>query len=300
MIETTRMDLAELSQVIERSGGRSGALEYAEALLQKISRLEATGGYGQLFKQLSSSREQGDFRGRVLEVNFADLFQRNGQHLVYGARQGMTGDIDFLWRVDGLEVFIEMKLLRQDKASLDAMNLQLEAGGVYASHVTDDTRDIGRMQLDLISKAGTTKFNPQPQAGWINLVAIDVTELQLGMVDVADCVLAAAGNREVQHFYPDSPYTRPNVVGFFEKPAEATLTEEQRNWLTAMHRPNSAAPHPRDYLHGALFLFRHPKDTAALSYELNAVLVWNRLLVAHEKAVRIYEAMRPFLPYKPG
>src|ERR1700683_3710202 len=115
------MEIAELRNIIENSGGRGGALEHADALLKKINRLEAPTGYEQLLKQLHRSREQGDFRGRALEVNFADQFHRNGQELIYGARQGMAGDIDFLWRLANLEVFIEMKLLRQGKESPDGV-----------------------------------------------------------------------------------------------------------------------------------------------------------------------------------
>jgi len=38
-------------------------------------------------------------------------------------------------------------------------------------------------------------------------------------------------------------------------------------------------PHPRDYIHGVLFLFRRPKETAALSYQLRSVIIWNRVLM---------------------
>jgi len=289
--------LNELEQIIRNSGGASTAVEYAARLLEKIHRLEATGRYEQLFQQLRSCREQGDLRGRVLEINFADQFLRNNQKLGYGVQQGMSGDIDFLWCVSGMELYIEMKLLRQDKETRDAMNAQIEAGGVFSTLISDDTRDIARMQLDLIGKATTRKFNPKPQASWINLVGMDVAELQLGMVDSADCVLAAAGNNEVRRFYPHGFFNRPDVIGLFERPVEAHLTQAQKNWVSAVHRVPSRSPHPRDYIHGALFLFREPKDTAALSYGLSTVAVWNSALIMREQVTSIWDVMKQFVPF---
>lgn len=42
---TDRMRLAELQEIIQAAGGKYWALGYAEALLEKINRLEAVGGY---------------------------------------------------------------------------------------------------------------------------------------------------------------------------------------------------------------------------------------------------------------
>jgi len=63
------MKLDELQQTIAQSGGGPFAAEYAERLLRKIQRLDATGRCRELVAQLRSAREAGDFRGRVLEVN---------------------------------------------------------------------------------------------------------------------------------------------------------------------------------------------------------------------------------------
>ena len=91
------MQLDELNMIIEGAGGKRFALEYAEGLLEKISRIESANGYGELMAQLRSAKEQGDFRGRVLEVNFANLFVEKGIKLQYGAKQGMSGDVEFCW-----------------------------------------------------------------------------------------------------------------------------------------------------------------------------------------------------------
>jgi hypothetical protein len=116
-----------------------------------------------------------------LEVNFAHLFVIG---LQYGAKQGMSGDIDFCWLVNGHQVFIEMKLLGQHKQTKDEINRQLEAAGKFEICNSDDTKDVARIQRDIFEKSSTKKFNPKPQPTWINLVAVDVSELQLGTVDI--------------------------------------------------------------------------------------------------------------------
>lgn len=220
---------AELQTIIQAAGGGCWALDYAGALLKKITRLEAVRGYATLFKQLRSAKDSGDFRGRILEVNFADLFVRNGLTLQYGAKQGMSGDVDFCWCVLGRKVFIEMKLLGQDEKTKKSEKAQLEARNFCATLISDDTRDIGRIQRDIFQKSTSTKFKPTPDSNWINLVAVDVSELQLGTIDFGDCLLAVGGNQyAAQH---SSPYfQRASVVGVFE-PADKQLTAEEADWV---------------------------------------------------------------------
>ncbi|MGH8605930.1 MAG: hypothetical protein ACREX9_00425 [Gammaproteobacteria bacterium] len=188
------MQLDQLNAIIRASGGQGFALEYAGALLDKISRLETAKRYVSLMTQLRAAREQGDLRGRVLEVNFAHVFAENGTELEYGAKQGMAGDVDFCWNLSGHRVFIEMKLLGEDKRTKESVKQQLQETGFSSTFITDDTWDVARIQRDIFAKSSTKKFNPRPDAAWVNLVAVDVSELQLGTVDVGDCLLAAVGN----------------------------------------------------------------------------------------------------------
>lgn len=292
------MTLKELEKAVRAAGGGPTALAYAQALLDKLNRLEASGRFKALLAQLRSSREPGDFRGRVLEVNFSDAFLRRGITLIYGARQGGTGDIDFLWKVADVEVFIEMKLLGQDRATRDAINADLASSGVSEFGIADDTRDVGRIQLDLIQKATTRKFNPKPSLNTVNLVAIDVAELQLGSVDLCDCVLAAGGNSVASLYFPEV-FLRERVIGVFERP-EHLLSAPQQAWIDRVHRLPQSAPHPRDYIHGALFLFRRPKETAALSYDLTGVIVWNPALITRPTAASIASALNEVIPTSRG
>jgi hypothetical protein len=290
------MNIEEVRTAISAAGGRENALAYAEALLEKLNRLEATGSYRALFRQLLASHEPGDFRGRVLEVNFADLFVRSGEELTYGARQaGTTGDVDFRWNVVDHEIFIEMKLLGQDRAGRDDMAAQLASKGFGRAVITDDTRDVGRIQLDLIQKSSARKFNPKPSENSINLVALDVAELQLGTVDLCDCLLAAGGN-PIASRHCDPLTLRPNVVGLFEAADLQQLGEPQRTWVNNVHRVAPGEAHPREYIHGALFLFREPTETAALSYDLSQVLVWNPSLMDETRARPIVAALQRVLP----
>src|ERR1700730_2119958 len=157
------MQLDELTRIIQAAGGGPNAIGYAECLLTKLNRLEATNHYGALIAQLRAAREQGDFRGRVLEVNFADLFVEKGLDLEYGVKQGMKGDVDFCWSVAGHKVFVEMKLLGQDKATRDSIRQQLDCAGVSSTFITEDTRDVARIQLDIVQKSSSRKFNPKPE-----------------------------------------------------------------------------------------------------------------------------------------
>lgn len=289
------MQLDTLKQIIRSSGGGNNAIDYAVALLEKINRVESSTQYSVLLGQLLGAREQGDFRGRVLELNFVDCFLRKGIALEYGAKQGMPGDIDFGWHVEGHKVSIELKLLGQDKSTSDSINVQIEETGASATFLGNDTRDVARLQLNLIQKATTRKFNPKPSAISINLVGVEVTELQLGTVDICDCLLAAGGNSLAAR-HCDPACLRDSVVGAFEVIAPENLSTSQKDWIAGIQKLPEGAPHPRDYIHGALFLFREPQERAALSYELRAALVWNSALVATDVAKRIYGALHAVIP----
>jgi hypothetical protein len=291
------VQLNELKAIVQAAGGGCNALEYAEPLLKKINRLEGAGGYETLLAQLQAAKEEGDFRGRVLEVNFANLFVEAGTQLQYGAKQGMLGDVDFCWCVGEYQIFIEMKLLGQDKKSKEAINQQLTDTGFYRMCVLDDTYDIARIQRDIFEKSSIKKFNPLARPNWINIVAVDVSELQLGTVDIGDCLLAAVGN-EITAKYCHPICLRPAVVGVFESAGKA-LSPDQVEWVKYFHKfSNSGNSHPRDYIHGILFLFRHPEARAALNYDLSAEIAWNAELMNESCAKSIFGSLRKIVPAK--
>lgn len=294
------MTLDELIAIIQAAGGAENALAYAKELLIKINRIGTERSCAPLLNQIRFAREEGDFRGRVLEVNFADCFLRKGIILNNAVKQGMKGDIDFCWKLDAHAVYIELKLIGQDRKTRDEINAQLERRGASSIVVNNvdgkgDTVDVARLQADLIQKASTRKFNPTVGVGIINIVAVDVSELQLGTVDLCDCLLAAGGNSLASRYYKDV-CLREAVVGAFETIAPNQLKQSQTEWLKTVQKLPEGAPHPKTYIHGALFLFREPRERAALSYDLCGAMVWNHALIAVAAANQICSALHDVIP----
>jgi hypothetical protein len=286
------MTLQELEQIITRCGGQEHARAFAAPLLARVRVLEARGTYAPLLEPIRTARDQADLRGRLLEVNLAHQFERAEVHPAIGAKQSGTGDIDFRFAAADYQIFLETKLLRQDIATTTRINSQLAASNVFGVARRDDTRDVARLQWDLVGKANLRKFDATPKANWINFVGIDVSELQLGTVDVGDCLLAAGGNSVVAAHCRD--WIRPNVVGVFER--LPSMTPAQVTWAKELDRVVGSAVHPREYIHGAVFLFRRPKDTATLVYEVTTAIVWNPALVTRAMASDLEPIIHRIVP----
>jgi integrase len=283
--------LSELQRIIVQCGGQDYAREYAAPLLERIQVLEARRSYRAMLEPLRSAHDQADLRGRLLEVNLAYQFEAAGITPNIAAKQGGTGDIDFQFNIGPHALFVESKLLRQDDATAAQINAQLNTAGTYSVVRDSDS--------DLIQKANTKKFKARPDANWVNLVAVDVSETQLGTVDTYDCVLAAAGNAAVAALCAEgvtANFLRRNeVIGVFEESA-LTVTAGQKEWAAAIDQLVTWEAHPRDYLHGALFLFRYPTDTAALVYDLRSVVVWNSRLIDRPVANEVEPVLYRIFP----
>jgi hypothetical protein len=286
----TGMKIEELNAIIQKSGGGCLTLDYSKELLEKINRADSS-----ILKQFCRCQNQGDFRGRVLEINFADLFIQNKIKLEYAVKQEGTGDVDFSWNLLENKIFIEMKLLGQSMSIISFIKMQISKWKFFCESISVDTNDIDRIQKDILGKSLTNKFNPKPQPNWINLVAIDISELQLGAVDFADCVLATLGNNGLK-----AAEKRPDVVGVFENcdiisPNQRAWNEKLNAKLTVLNGPSSI--HPRDYIHGVIFLFRKPRERAVLSYKLEHYLIFNPNLIQPVEARIINEAFSRIIPW---
>lgn len=145
-----------------------------------------------------------------------------------------------------------MKLLGQATAINELMT-----SGVSICHVADDTKDIMRLQYTIIEKATLKKFQCPPIQNAVNLIAIDVSELQLGNVDVGDCVLATLGSTKTKGYFGKA-YERDSVLGLFELCSKTSQFE----WAKIINIKLKEEPHPRCYIHGVIFLFREPKELA--------------------------------------
>ena len=287
------MNLAQLQAIIKHAGGASLALDYASDLLVKVNRVAAHQVPANYLKQFAQSREAGDLRGRLLEINLIDYFSAKNVPLQYEVKQGsVSGDVDLLWQTNGVNVYIEVKLLGQDQVTKQKINEQLQAYGVSASSIEDDTYDVMRLQYTIIDKATLKKFEYPPVKNNINLIAIDVSELQLGAVDAADCVLATLGTEEVvKHF--GLSCSRSHVVGLFETASKS----EQHDWMSLLETKIATNPHPRDYIHGVIFLFREPKELAALSYDLKGCIAWNTRLINGQLIKKINADFHKIIPF---
>ena len=276
------MELSELQKIIKNSGGQCHALAYAEIILPKINKLENSGKYEPILKQFRTAKNEGDLRGRLLEINFANLFLDKNINLLCCEKQDKrAGDVDFCWEIDNQKIYMELKLLQQDQTTKESIKSQLDNTQTYAISRLDNTNDILRIQYDLIQKASLTKFSQTPQKNWINLIAIDVAELQLGGIDIYDCILATRGNTAFSGKESGQFYQRNEVVGIFEELQENQINIDQKNWINQIQKKLKGSPHPQSYIHGALFLFREPKESAALAYDLTSLLVWNENLISH-------------------
>lgn len=293
------MTLRELNEIITRCGGKDHARTYAAPLLARVRLLEARGTYGLLLNPIRTAGDQADLRGRLLEINLAYQFEHAGVTPDIASKQGGTGDIDFRFDVGQYEIFLETKLLQQERATTARMNAQLAATSTYAIARNTDLEDVFRIQRDLIEKATTKKFGTKPKSNWINLVGVDVSELQLGTVDIFDCIIAAAGSSAVAAVCRDPVRAaflfRSNVIGVFEA-RSSSMNPEQVKWTTSVDRLVKSDVHPQDYIHGAVFLFREPNDTAALVYELTAAVVWNSMLVKKAVAREVEPIIHQIVP----
>ncbi len=292
----TSVTLEAVRAAIESAGGSATALEDAEAFYGKAIRVASEPSAKPMLDQLLQTRDAGDFRGRALEVNVAACFVHGGLRVEYGVKQcGCSGDIDLLFRAGDRRVYLELKHLGQDQQTRSRISEQIKDTNGYCVRFDDDLGDVVRLQRDIIDKASTRKFNPTPAPDVINLVGIDVSELQLATIDLGDCLLAAGGNRLVAS-HCHSSCLREGVVGVFEDVVTAQCSPAQLRWIAECHRVPAGAQYPRDYLHGAVFLFRDRPDTAALSYELRSVIVWNSRLVPAKVASTIGAELYRVIP----
>jgi hypothetical protein len=116
-----------------------------------------------------------------------------------------------------------------------------------------------------------TKFLTMHQDA-INLVAVDISSIILGMFDFDDCKLVTLGDPSV------SEVNRRGVFGLFEEP--------KPEYPACIQSFAQSFAHIRKTLHGVLFLFRKPK-TELFNYSIERFLGWNPSLIKEETAREI-------------
>jgi hypothetical protein len=275
------MTLQELEAVLERPAIRDKAANWdadsAGRFLARVDLLNANG-LGQVVERFARSGDLGNVQGSLFEINFAAAFLESAQKLAPDVRQdNMRKDVDFRWEAAGHSLFFELKRIGEHEG--DRARLQRQIAGVpepdpepgeeaKAKRVLES--DIGRAQQDIISKA--QKFTAPLQANAVNIVVVDVCELISHMMDVYDCMLVTGGPPLASQHYP-VPFE--SVVGLFEEFDVGALGDKRRKWFDAFHQVEERQPHPREVVHGVLFLFRDPRGKPNLSFGLSGYLGWN-------------------------
>ena len=151
----------------------------------------------------------------------------------------------------------------------------------------DERKDIIRLQSNILSKVQdkdgipTKFFTVTP--GIFNIVAVDITELILGVADRNDCILAAYGD-----LYVEEPCRR-NILGLFHKP--------KQNYPDNILELSKRFSHFRRTIHAILFFVRHSLS-GPLDFELKYFLIPNIDLVSDSVAKLLdKELLRALKPW---
>jgi len=249
-------------------------------LAEKLDVLEATGRYAPLLASLFRANDPANIQSLLLEAVFAHQFEAAGLPLRYEVKQRTDNDtsIDFCFAmVSGKSVFIEMRLVRQRQHRTEDIAAQLTEVGSYAVAMDgeQDRDESLRLQNIILSKAQDDegrfiKFDAEDGQGY-NLIAVEVSELHLGMIDLADCRLVTYGDPAV------GDMERRGIFGLFQEADVSYPGDMQR--LSAKFKPF------RDTIHGVLFLWKQPPGPA--DFELNCALICNQSILAKDEAEAI-------------
>jgi hypothetical protein len=282
-----------LIDAIRNSGGAQGALDEVDELWVRVDYLQKTGRYGALISQVAVTNDRSNFLALTLEINFAYQFESSGRKLQYEVSQDaqQNSTIDFL-RISpgGEQVFLELRLIQQSQDIADSIAGQIENTEHYkiALNAKDDHDAIVRIQRNVLSKVEDKKGNPikflSASKNAINIVAVDIADCMLGMMDIHDCMLACQGDSGVEE-----PYRR-GVFGLFQ--------QDMPNYPQRIHDLSNKYAHIRGTIHGILFLDR--VGVKILTYRLCHYLVWNPALIDEPTARGILADVSTAIPAHPS
>jgi hypothetical protein len=120
--------------VIIRCGWDGAWPEQLGGLLSKLRLLESKGRYARLLANLTSANNKDNLLALVLEATVAFQFESAGIELDYEVAQGTkgAGSIAFRWAsATGSTVFMEVRLLQQDKPTADSIESQLHVWNAW-------------------------------------------------------------------------------------------------------------------------------------------------------------------------
>lgn len=255
-------------------------------LVEKLELLQKAGHYPRLLSDLLAANDRANLRSLVLEATFAFHFQSAGMPLQYEVRRRPDDEtsVDFLRRTEwGKELCIEMRLVQQRQALTTLFEEQLRKSDYFGTILdgADDRAETLRLQRLVLEKAVNPrgqliKFSPG-DTNTYNVIAIEVSELHLGMIDDLDCVLVAHGDPAV----PD--HVRRGLFGLFQESRPEYPDHIQQ--VAARFAPF------RDAVHAVLFLRQVP-PAHPINYRLEYILISNQRLVTRAEADQIAREFR--------
>ena len=191
-------------------------------MLKKLNYLKKVNRYRRLLQNILSANDKSNFLASVFESTIAFQFESTGLSLEYEVKQDTTDNssIDFARQMDsGKSIYIEARLLQQDYATNQSIENQLDSNNFYKilKNGNDDHDSIVRLQNVIISKIQRKDGTPfkflRVDENTVNLVAIEASQLMLGMIDLNDCFLSTHGDPYVKEVY------RRGIFGLFQKPS---------------------------------------------------------------------------------
>jgi len=247
-------------------------------LTKKLEYLDKTGRYSLLLKDFFKCNDINNFKSIVVEATFAYSFEVVNIPLYYEIAQSNdhNSSVDFLLKSqNGKKIFFEIRVNQQQKQRQDEIASQLKLKNMYSVSMngTDEQKEIIRLQSNILSKVQDKNGNPikffTTEPGVFNIVAVEITEMILGVVDKNDCMLTSYGD-----LYVEERFQR-TIFGLFQKP--------EQHYPDHIMEMSKHFSHFRKTVHGILFLVRH-SISGPLDFDLRYHLIPNIVLVSESEA----------------
>jgi hypothetical protein len=283
-----------LDDVLTRFGMQTSAWsDTIRSFSGKLEILSETNNYSKLLRALFASKDLSEFNSYVFEVLFAYDFQSKGQSLKYEVVQ-LSDDnstVDFCYEFDEIKIYIELRLVQQRNRITRSINAQLAMNNSYQIELggDDDFEETIRLQNLMFSKCQRSDGTPikfrKSINDTLNFIAVNLSELHLGMVDKYDCRLTMYGDNGVPLF------CRRGVFGMWQDLSHAS-SEAERKYFSKFR-------YFRETIHGVLFVrFVRDSDTLKgmfIDRELEYFAILNSNLLSESTSRLVGERLKTFL-----
>jgi len=261
---------------------------------KKIELLSTKSNYNKLLKSIFSSNDLHEFNSYVFEALFAYDFESRGHQLLYEVKQMEYGNssIDFCYELsESKKIYFELRNIQQRKLIIDSIEHQLSNTNQYEILLdgADEKLETIRLQKLILSKCQKDDGEPikfsNLSGNNLNFIVLNISELHLGGIDDADCVLTLYGDVCMNPFY------RRGIFGMWQK-LNSNPTVENKEYYDGFQ-------HFRDTIHGVMFT-RYMKDSGMMGKmyfdrELEYFPILNTNLLEKETCISISNKLGSFL-----